>query len=351
MSRRMQKADPPAMADENEGSNVKPGKAPIDYEESTEGISEESGEPPESAKSEDPASDSDHISHPRPEEGEEEQRGMDKSDEEEEEEEEEDEALKAENTDEEEGALMADAKRERNDESIKSLTAGDLNKSLNRLQRYAERGGTQSRKDNLLHKAQTGQDLSKSERAELFDLLGNKPQVKQPLAKSVTRGLQSNDSIQKALDVSEYLAEQHNELTKSLGVLSTHIERSDSRQHEFNLVLAKAVADVGNLVKTMAEQMTVIGNQPAHAPKSKGVSGAMALQKSMAGGQPEGAALSKAQVLDTMEGILVDNLQKGGNGILNGEDISTAITKFESFNQLSQNMHQAVLQHAKGKAA
>ena len=203
MSRRMQKADPPAMADENEGSNVKPGKAPIDYEESTEGISEESGEPPESAKSEDPASDSDHISHPRPEEGEEEQRGMDKSDDEEEEEEEEDEALKAENTDEEEGALMADAKRERNDESIKSLTAGDLNKSLNRLQRYAERGGTQSRKDNLLHKAQTGQDLSKSERAELFDLLGNKPQVKQPLAKSVTRGLQSNDSIQKALDVSE----------------------------------------------------------------------------------------------------------------------------------------------------
>lgn len=359
MSRRMQKADPPALADENEGSNVKPGKAPIDNEEATEGISEETGEPPDSEKSEDPASDSDHISHPRPEEGEGEQRGgpgMGKSDDDDEDdwggdEEEEGDAEKAENTEEEEGALTSEAKRERNDESIKSLTAGDLSKSLARLKRYADRGGSRSRKDGLLQKAQKGHDLSKSERAELFDLLGNKPQVRPPLAKSVTRGLRNNDGLQKALDVSEYLAEQHNELTKSLGVLSTHIERSDGRQHEFNLVLAKALADVGNLVTAMAEQMDAFGNQTVRAPKSKGLSGSAALQKSMAGNESQGDVLSKAQVLDAMEGVLVDNMQKGGTGILNGEDISTAITKYESFNQISPVMHQAVMQHVKGKAA
>lgn len=352
--RKMRKSDPASAADQSEGKNVKPGdSAPTDYEEGVEGAPKSGTE-----KSEDPASDSEHISHPRPEEGEEEQRGgVSKSDDDDEDDwgdEDEDDAEKAENTEEEEGALTSAAQSQRNEQEItakKSLTPGDLEKSIARLQRYTENGTVEGRKDSLLRKAQAGLSLSKSERRELFDLLGGKTQQPQSLAKSVTQGLQSNDGLQKALDVSEYLAEQHSELTKSLSALSTHIERSDARQHEFNLVLAKAVADVGNLVKAVAEAVEAFGGQPVRAPKSRGV--VQPLQKSMAGQSPVGDSLSKSQVLDTMENLLVDSMAKGNNGRLNGdgEDISLAISKFESFNQISPAMHQAVLERAKTRAA
>jgi hypothetical protein len=275
---------------------------------------------------------------------------LDKSDDEDEDDEEEmDDAEKAENVEEEEGALTSQAKQERNDESLKSMTARDLDKSLSRLQRYAEKGSAETRKSVLLRKAQAGQTLSKSENTELFDLLGGKVSVKQPLAKSVTSGFQGNTGIQKALDVSEYLAEHHSELTKSLGTVSGYIERSENRQHEYNLMLAKALVDIGTMVKSVAEQLDVIGNQPVRQPKSQGVASGRVLQKGFGGGTPQEETLSKSQVLDAMEGLLADNMKKGGSGIMEGEDISTAITKFESFNQISPTMHAAVLRQARVK--
>lgn len=323
-------------------------KAPTDHEEATEGVSEGSGEPSEGAmgeggeeategenegehagemqeKSEDPASDSEHISHPRPEEGEEIQSnpgGVAKGE--------------GDNEEMEEGALNAQAKAKRNDESIgKSLTAEDLEKSLSRLGAYAN-SGAKSRKSVLLAKANAG-TLSKSEKTELFDILGQKGEAPagQRLAKSVTQGLSGNPDIKKALDVSAYLAAQHDELTKSLGTLGRVMESSDTRQHEYNLVLAKAITDIGLLVKAIGAQVGAIVAQPVRSPKSQGVG---MLQKGFVGTPSQGDALQKSDVLNAMEGLMVDTMSKGGSPVLDGEDLSIAIAKYEASNMISPNM-------------
>jgi len=254
--------------------------------------------------------------------------------------EEKDEEMEGEEEEEEEkGGMMKYAKKS------DDLTEDDLQKSINRLATYASEEDMTTRKNQLLEKAQGGEELSKAERDELFDLIGGKVEEEDvTLSKSVTEGLETNEPMQKALDVSEYLQEQHTELVKSLGAVADHVEASDARQHEFNLVLAKAVADVGNLVKAVAEQLNIIGDQPAHAPKSRGVRGGQVIQKSFAGSAPAEDQLSKSQILDTMEQMHVDSLEKGEHGRLNGEgeDILNAISKYESFNQISRPMLAAV---------
>jgi len=245
---------------------------------------------------------------------------------------------------EDEGDRDAENEEEKeNDEEMEktkksqSLTENDLEKSLARLAAYSSED-TMNRKDELLVKAQSGDELNKSERDELFGLLGGQAPVVEDtsLSKSIADGMGENEGLQKALDVSEFLQEQHNELTKSLGAVADHIEVSDSRQHEFNLVLAKAVADTGNLVKAVSEKLGVIASQPARAPKS---SGAHPLQKSFAGEAPSENQMSKSQILDTME-----SMQKSEAAVA-GEDVGVAISKYEQFNQISRPMLAAVQSH------
>jgi hypothetical protein len=230
----------------------------------------------------------------------------------------------------------------------------DLEKSLGKLAEFASSGDSATRKQELLSKALDSGDLEKSEREELFGLLGGattagagEPTHSEALAKSMT----SNDSVQKALDVSDYLREQHGELVKSLGVLADYQEQSDSRQHEFNLVLAKAVSDTGQMVKAMSERLGVIASQPARGPKSKMAPGQV-LQKSFGGEtQPEGEQLDKSQVLDALDTMHVDSLSKGMDGrSAGGEDILRAIAKYENSNMLSKSMLVEVQSHRQKQA-
>lgn len=211
------------------------------------------------------------------------------------------------------------------------LEASDLEKSLDKLADYAGQA-PESRKEALLSKAQ-GEELSKSETAELFGLLGGDEVIEASLGDEIVKGFEGNDTLQKALDVSDYLQENQAELCKSLAVLGEHVEKSDSRQHEFNLVLAKAVADVGNLVKSVSERIHVIEAQPAHAPKSQ----ARPLQKSFRGQEED--QLSKGDLLDTME----DMMKSSQDGLTTGgEDILKAISKAEIIGQVSPSMMAAI---------
>ena len=224
------------------------------------------------------------------------------------------------------------------EDSEKSLTAGDLQKSLDRLTALAREGDGPSRKDALL--AQANSDtLSKSEREELFELLGGAASTADEPGDHIVKSMTENDTLQKALDVSEYLQEQHSELVKSLRNVGEEIQKSDNRRHEFNLVMARAIRDIGTMVKSLAEEMGTIGAQPARAPKSLGVKAGQVLQKSFAGRATESDELSKSQVLDALDGLMEDSMSKGGSGTLeNGEDIALAVSKYEQTHMITKSM-------------
>lgn len=220
------------------------------------------------------------------------------------------------------------------------LTGDDLEKSLQKLESIVDDGDVTSRKDNLLSKAQSGDDLSKSERDELFSLLGGEPtDESDSTSDELTKGLSENDTLQKALDVSDYLSEQHTELCKSLTAVGEVIEKSDARQHEYNLVLAKAVAEVGNLVKAVAETVGAIANQPARAPKSAGVQGGRVLNKSFAGGPSDPNQLSKSDIMNTLDAMMEKSMTEGKSGATeSGFDLLTEIAKYEQTNTIAPRL-------------
>jgi hypothetical protein len=218
------------------------------------------------------------------------------------------------------------------------LTSDDLEKSLQKLEGVIMGSDQTSRKDALLAQAQTS-ELSKSEREELFNLLGGAQEVAATPAEDVAKGLKENSTLQKALDVSDYLTEQHTELCKSLSSLGEVVQKSDSRQHEFNLVLAKAVSDVGNLVKAVAETVGAIAGQPARAPKSAGVQGGKVLSKSFAGNTPAEGQLSKSEILETLDAMMEKSMKEGTHGhTANGQDILMGISKYEQTNAMSPGL-------------
>jgi len=230
----------------------------------------------------------------------------------------------------------------------KSLSEDDLESSLSKLEKLGK-SEAPARKQILLEKAQS-MDLSKSEQDELYDILGGSVAAdsEDTLADEVTKGLQENETLQKALDVSDFLSENHGENLRALETLSTHMEKSDNRQHEFNLLLSKGVAETGRLVQSVASRLGVIEAQPARAPKS---SGATPMQKSF-GGQPapSNGQLSKSQILDELDLMVQESVAKGFNGATeDGFDLIVASTNYESSNQIAPSLVKAIQDRVKSR--
>ena len=244
----------------------------------------------------------------------------------------------------------AGEEEEEAEKAKKSLTVGDLSKSLEALESFAKSGDLPSRKDLLLGKAGAG-TMSKSEREELFNILGggNVPSSEETSpAESIVKSMNENENLQKALDVSDYLQEQHGEMVKSLRRVGDEIGKADHRRHEFNMILAKAVKDIGDMVKSMSETLANVAGQPVRAPKSLGVTTqkAQVLQKSFGGQPPASENLTKSQVLDALDGMMEDSVSKGMSGATDfGEDIAMAVSKYEQTNMISRPMLNAVKEH------
>lgn len=237
----------------------------------------------------------------------------------------------------------------KNAKKSEDLNQDDLQKSLERLTSIASEGDRPTRKQTLLEKAM-GEALEESEQNELKELLGMGDRADEPsLAEEITKSMDENEDLQKALDVSDYLQENQDELVKSLQGLADHIEKSDNRQHEFNLILAKAVSDIGQHVLGMSNRLGTIEQQPARAPKSKG---AMPLQKSFAGSEAK-TELSKSQILDGLSSMVQDSVTKGQAGKLaDGTDLVMAVAKYEQFNTIAPDLLTQVESHvAKGASA
>jgi hypothetical protein len=233
-----------------------------------------------------------------------------------------------------------------------SLTEDNLQASLNQLEELSKGDPQTSRKEDLLSKAQDG-ELSTEERDELFQILGGDGAGQDGGEDPITKSLTSNEGLQRAVDVSDYLREQHDGLVKSLDAVSEEIRKSDTRRNEFDLIMAKAVHDIGYAVQGIGERLGVIESQPARGPKSQGVQGAQGgarpLNKAFAGGGGEDAPpgeeqLNKSEILDTMDAIHRDLIEKGGSKKIGGEDMMNAISRYESTHQLSPAMLKAVKQ-------
>jgi hypothetical protein len=229
------------------------------------------------------------------------------------------------------------------------ISQNDLERSLAKLGEIVEAGDTVDRKQALLKKALDEGSLEKAEQDELFGLMGGViPPEEDTLGEEIMKSMESNQPLNDALDVSEYLREQHEEMKKSLGMVADHIEKNDARQNEFNLVLAKAMADVGKLVKHIAEQITVMENQPARPPKAKG---AAPLQKSFGGEPPKEERLSKAEVMGILNQMVQESAERGQGGATpDGIDLVMEASKFEQFGKMSPRLAEMVTARAKGAA-
>ncbi len=224
------------------------------------------------------------------------------------------------------------------------VTVDDFQKSLDELEAAAGGGTPENRKDELLAKAMT-EDLNQEEQDFLFKALGGEvpvddnPQIVDDLTKSFT----DNEPIQKALDVSEYLEAQHGATVDALTALGSILEKSETRQHNYNIILAKAVHQTGELLKAVSQRMGIIERQPAHAPRSRGVgqpAAGNAIEKSFAGDPPADEQMSKSEILDAMEGMM----QKSDPNGSDASQILLATAKYEQTNQLSKAMYGKIME-------
>lgn len=242
----------------------------------------------------------------------------------------------------------ADDYEECPDSEKSDLTEDELRKSCEELEALARSG---DRKGQLLEKAQSG-ELDEKEREELYRILGGGDEGS--LAGTVTKGLQpdADDDLAKALDVSDYLNAQHRALVGSLEQLSEHVEKGGQRQHEFNVVLAKslvasqkAILQQGEVLKSIANRLGVIEQQPARQPKSQ-LNKSEVVERQLAGGQPgEGEQLTKSDV----SGVLSSWIQSGRKTSDSGESLLVASSKFEQFNMISPSLKAEVERHLAGQ--
>lgn len=250
------------------------------------------------------------------------------------------------------GETVGDAEKVARKSQTGDVDADKLRKCLTALSDYSQDNDVDMRKSALLTKAQSG-ELAKSERKELFDLLGGTGAEPEPrLADDLTKSLDDNSDIKQATDVSAYLRAQHDEMRKSLEMVGDAIQAMDDRQNEFNLLIAQTLGVTGSLTKSMAERLQVIEKQPARAPKSGGI--IAPLKKSFAGREAAGddQELSKSQIQGALyelnaaswEGKLGD--RKGLSK--SGHDITMEASKFEQTDTIAPALLDEVRRHVLG---
>lgn len=215
------------------------------------------------------------------------------------------------------------------------LTPANLNKSIEALARFAQKADPQARKKELMRRAYMGKSLSQAEKAELMQHLNKSaPHGKAAPSRTLSKGLNGNRAIQQSIDVSEYLAQQHQELCKALNSVEQRLNAMAEQSTEFQLLLAKAVAQTGQGVSRLNKSVGQVQSAPVRGPKSLGVTGrSRPLQKSGLSG--DGQAITKGQASDALDALLQKSRVTGRYGKSDsGADLLKAAMHFESSGQL-----------------
>lgn len=241
------------------------------------------------------------------------------------------------------GKLMALKK------SNMQVTADALEKSLDQLGQFVQSNSPEDRKNMLLRKSLDGGELSDAEKTELFQLMGTAaPAPVEPEGESLSKSMNaavSNDKVADVLDVSEYISSLHEGLTKALDIMGDRVDSTSARQNEFNLVLARAVGEVGKMVKSLGEQVEQLSAAPARGPKSRGTPAAAVIQKSFGpdDGPPAEERMTKSQLL---EGLMDIVGSKGPDTRIHQQPASFWVTRVESTSApIPKQVVQEVKQH------
>lgn len=213
------------------------------------------------------------------------------------------------------------------------MKTDDLKKGLSALAAVATQNDPQARQKELLAKSQTVEGLTADERTELSKSLAGDDETS--LAAEVVAPMQS-DSLQKSLDVSDYLRDFNEGLEKSLTVIADRMEKSEATNGSFRSALATVLTAQGELIKSLTEEVAALKGAPVAAPKSKGL-GAPAQQasmsKSMANTGAEGEQFSKSQIADALVDMAAESsFSKGGH------DLSKAVAKLEQTSEINPQL-------------
>jgi hypothetical protein len=214
-----------------------------------------------------------------------------------------------------------------------------LQTGLDALTAAAEASNPAARSKALFEKANAG-TATPEEREELLKSLGGSG----TLAAAATAPLQT-EALVKSVDVSPYIKEQHAGVVDALTVLADRIEKGEGSEHQFRCALATSVVQMGEMVKSLSDQVAALSGQPAGPVLSKGLGPAAPVERPIAGQPPAANKLSKSEVLDVMQTISQEN----GGFSKGGENMSTAIAKYEIATELSKGLAQEVMAVAKAQ--
>jgi hypothetical protein len=217
--------------------------------------------------------------------------------------------------------------------SMNRLTPRTLEKSIAMLQEFYESKDPDMRKSVLTGKLHSEGTLSKSERNELLALMDGTAEREETesLSKSVVSAMNEPQEIRDTIEISDFMDAHHSALTKSLGMLGDEVEGMKRSQHEHNLLMAQAICDIGNVVKSLARQEERVSATPARGPKAMGT--AAPLEKSFRG---EGEQMDLRAVKGALLEMVDKSYQSGRDGKSEGgHDLTKAVTMFESSRELT----------------
>ena len=213
------------------------------------------------------------------------------------------------------------------------LTEASLKKSIANLLGMVQKSDPQARKKALLKATMAGRQLNKSQQAELMQLLGGGAAQQARPARKLSKSLTEDRTIQRTVDASEFLSRQNDALVTALNSMEKSFHEMSTRQTEFNVALAQALAHTGRSVAQLNKSMQVADAAPVSGPKSMGARSGRArpLAKSnMAEGQ-----LSRGQVEASLDALFQKSLSAGRKGASEaGQDLVKAIAHFDSSGQL-----------------
>lgn len=130
--------------------------------------------------------------------------------------------------------------------------------------------------------------------------------------KSFTGNFEQDETLEKAIEVSDFLSALVDQTENSIAALGATVARLEKSMTKFDEFQITALKEVGNVVKSSGESLTakldgfdkrleVMENMPARGAKSI-IKSAQVIEKSFAGGGETGIdALPKRKVLDMME--------------------------------------------------
>ena len=280
---------------------------------------------------------------------------LDKAKKEEEEEEKEEEKEEEEEEEEEDEEKMEKMKNKacKKSESDEVISEDNLIKALDALEAAANGIGGETDRRTELAEGLVNATLSKSEQAELIELLGGSEAIDDDdeIEKSFSEQFANDEKINEVadVDVSGFIEHQSQLMAKALDGLSERITKSFDNQGTFNKALAKSFRQIGevvngqqDLIKSLSDRLGTVESTPLPRKSRSGMT-ATPLSKSVQGEVGSGDGMSRDQIMGGLTSMVQKSYQGGGNGLAPcGEDLTVATSMYESSGHISRSLYMDV---------